>query len=1069
MAAQRCLRGIKDELRNSLAHDGGICVVIEEGALLLAMRLGKRLDGAAWTEPPAGAPLEDWQTRSDVPDWLQPILPPFIGNAPGPAAGKWPQDKISQLATAARDGLLKCPPANNAAYDQDNSATWPELKAEVLIAALAKAQTEIEQFADPELRLRLRVGLQINGVRITGQVLRLSNANLAFSLRLIGCRIDAPLVLSNTRLVTLDLSGSALAGLDASFLRATSSVRLREAFVAAPADFAGASIHGYFDASDALFKPVKAVSDVQGFDADRGMLNLSQASIDNDVHLDRASIWGGLAMRGLTTRRSVFLDEATVLAPMAVLEALAQQLATDDQKSSNKRLKLHDSPCRPYIANTLLEARRRNAEAHIKFAQVEMIERATASDSLFRRLLANSMRARTSAIRGDGMTIGGSLFAHALVANGRVRMKYARINGSLTFRHARLRSIEAVRRTFDDLSLCGAILEASSLHKLAKVRLVTYHAVVGDDVYSKDTLAPGADGNALDLRECRVEGNVLLGAADDREPTMIDGIVRCDRGHFDGEFVCRKVIFNQTLRVVIERPNVNFDVQMTGYLPKEKAAYPNNVEDWRSGLISQLCLNNAYVKDNLLLQNSEGLFGLQAGNLQVGGDLLLGEDPKPTADTLTLQEPALNVRGRFDLEGAEVAGDCYMLFDSKRGPSLEMRFAQVKERLAILPNPVDDSRLAQKLNFSDFLSLRKRAGARLQALRRWAISGNWDTEWQTHRSSHPFIDLRNAVAGQLLHPPPAWPVMGLLRLHGFAYRRGHELGPLAPHPFGLGKGDESPSHRASQKSRFSLIAGGCATALLVLFSFLFTQIWPVLTISIIACMLLWAVYIALPMLQGPSGVETEPMAIDWLRLQDVTLNRYRGSEMLQTRWKLWLKQRKRKGNIVHALEPYTVAVKALREEGRWISANKVERERLIVRASQLSWRLHTVQKLFYKLVQILSGYGFKPARLIFANLFVINLAAYITLRANAAKIVVREPDDPRAMQGMEALAYAADLVIPAFGLDGMKGWKIAVQQPASGWFMFCFDFLHVSGLVLASVLVAALVARVSAIISRFAD
>ncbi len=153
----------------------------------------------------------------------------------------------------------------------------------------------------------------------------LSNARLPFSLRLIGCVIDAPLSLNNCELVTLDVSGSVLAGLDATFLKASGSVRLRRSVVMTPVDFGGARIHGFFDGSDLVIKPFGATPANQGFDGDRGMLNLSQATIDNDIRLERATIWGGLAMRGLKTQRSVFLDEAVLLSPVAVLERLASK------------------------------------------------------------------------------------------------------------------------------------------------------------------------------------------------------------------------------------------------------------------------------------------------------------------------------------------------------------------------------------------------------------------------------------------------------------------------------------------------------------------------------------------------------------------------------------------------------------------------------------------------------------------------------------------------------------------------------------------------------------------------
>ena len=79
---------------------------------------------------------------------------------------------------------------------------------------------------------------------------------------------------------------------------------LRRSYLPAPADFGGARIHGYFDASDAIFMPFGTCPASQGFDGDRGMLNLSESAACewavSNVRVNTVAP-GGIASSGFDT------------------------------------------------------------------------------------------------------------------------------------------------------------------------------------------------------------------------------------------------------------------------------------------------------------------------------------------------------------------------------------------------------------------------------------------------------------------------------------------------------------------------------------------------------------------------------------------------------------------------------------------------------------------------------------------------------------------------------------------------------------------------------------------------
>ena len=307
--------------------------------LLAAMKAGKRIDGIAIAEANRN---QRYPFTGD--SWLKPFLAPFqrakIEGLGGPDTGDVLLANFEMHATAARRRLI-CVPHGAAIVRR------AELEAAIAEAVRLLADPSAPEVT-PQERSNMRHGLQMYGVHVEedsegdGTPMRLANANLPFSLRLIACSFAMPLALSNARMVTLDLSGSAVPGIDATFVTLAGSLRLRRLYASAPLDFTGARVHGFLDGADMLLQPFGPHPSAQAVSPERAMLGLNQAQIDNEIRLQRAQIWGGLTMRGLEAKRSLYLNDAVVLSPLAVLEALAK--GSEFSRSGAAKSEIYDLP-----------------------------------------------------------------------------------------------------------------------------------------------------------------------------------------------------------------------------------------------------------------------------------------------------------------------------------------------------------------------------------------------------------------------------------------------------------------------------------------------------------------------------------------------------------------------------------------------------------------------------------------------------------------------------------------------------------------------------------------------------
>lgn len=487
--------------------------IITSAEIEKALRLGGRIDGSSLVLKRSDARVVFSDERSGV------HRPPYLlaGYQLEPFGERWPDEtephdkehswglrEFERLSLAARAALATIHPgasaagikAAAAAADLDLDA-FPVVFAEDILENLAIVADELgpdqgqRGKAATSEQLAMRGGLQILGCRIRSRALedgvRLVNARLPISLRFIGCVFECPLLLAHCQLVSLDVSGSALTTLDATGLRASGSVYLRRTIVRTPVSFAAAHIAGSFVGSDAVIAPLAPASLITPVNPDHGMLNLSGATIDNEVALERARIWGGLSLRGAVLGRSLDLKHALIMSPLALLEKRLGDLLTEGQKRRRRSQNLPDlaeaietacgmagmdsaiatflhKPDKPVGADSAKfdinqmtpgQMLRRDRDIHpARISALETLEVLNGETDRWRYLTVRTLlklgsRALTSSVRADNLKLDGTLNARGLVAAGQFRMKYAEIRGAVRFEGAVLRSADHVRQTIE--------------------------------------------------------------------------------------------------------------------------------------------------------------------------------------------------------------------------------------------------------------------------------------------------------------------------------------------------------------------------------------------------------------------------------------------------------------------------------------------------------------------------------------------------------------------------------------------------------------------------------------------
>ncbi len=1059
-----------------------------------------------------------------------------------------------------------------------------------ILEALAWAADELgpdqgkEGSAKTAEQLAMRSGLQLIGLRIQNvgrDGLRLFNARLPLSLKLIGCVVEAPVLLSHAKLVSLDLSGSALNCLDASGLSTMGGVHLRRTYVRTPVSFAGARIGGSFDAADGLFTPFGFAFDETDqspaecgagpkgglhpqapLDADHGMLSLSKANVENEVRLQGARIWGGLSLRGARIGRSLFINGTVVVSPLAMLEKWAADTASRYARGATSALA--KDPNRPLIAelkqlgriDRSIAARMHRTVRGLRSGSIaaEILPKATQawSGDAFKLLLMRSARTLTCAVRADGLTVEGSVFARGLTSLGRFRMKYATVMGAVRFEGAVLRAPARSRLVLEvatgiGWSRASPLVGGTWTRPLSPELLKRWLALIADTRMREDWSSERTE-TALDLRETRINGDLSIGDRPDDRPrdapttsarlSQAKAVLSFPRkrrmlaeiyGHADlssmtigGSIVLSGARF-RPIAYGLTSPDAGGDCKGGSQTPGETSGsetrrsgnpairiidrvtwrHEDTLPDdhtarWsaREKRLKIFTVNVAQsrIDGDLDLRASDGIHGLQLLDAEIGGSLMMATKSSGRTDPnyelkdrfmhgfVKCPDRATRVTGLLNLTNLTVKGDTNLVFDPETGPTVRAPMAAFEGRLDVYPqvgslsyqlkaHAEDRKKHLEQGFWLDVCRHRPRrdkkgavvcedCGTRLDAI---------DDDLAA------YIDLRNARATVFSHPPAAWPHPGALSLNGFHYERASDLGPLSPQPADLRQFRTAWARRRLQflwrhhpleRGLVSVAGALVFTSLAVGLSFglwaLLGQALPALewfsgaasigflsSAGLVMLIGAWALTFVgpgprfpIPWVQGKRS-RIRPLAIEYLARQRKSENRFK--------WR---------PSSYHALDSYVTAARALREAGRYISANRVEEQRLRLRTEMLSWRLHGPVKLALRLVGLLAGYGFRLSRAMVALcLLTIVIAHYANHAAESGLLVhgaregvaivptpkpkaqrlpplgpeinalkpVRSPSDaqpvPASPSLRPGLVYALDLLLPVVDFASTREWR----------------------------------------------
>lgn len=1029
-------------------------VTAQARLILESILTNQRLDGAAYALSDARAGVEPLALRPRIPPILEQAALQYPSDAEAArTASSLTLTDLEELSLVARLRLTQHLPPGVDELWRERATAMPTVKAEDLLAAIHAAAAQFDgsapdfhgrQTDDQDAQSRFfdagaqrhsaRRGLQITGCHIEGG-LELVNAQLPFSVRLLGCAIDGAIMADHCRITTLDLSCSAVHGVYATFLRAAGSVRMRRTFSTGPVDFGGARISAVFDASDSVTLPASDPPATEAYVGDRGVFNLSLATVENEVRLRRARIYGGLTLKGATIQRSLFLEDAILRGPLAVLELIAFNKASAPKAfapaahahaGADRVLAeaLHSVPgVTPSAFSAAFKAQADRISLEVlegsvlsALGKAAPSPHADIAPRLLMKLLGESMRGRTSSLRGDGLKVDGSVFARGLRSGGRLRLKYVEVGGGLHLNGARLRASLYVAR-----ALHAAAQQDSTLSRISELMDETYRQ-------AKLREPERDDDYALDVRESTIGGALSVGGTRDsttlsmaaqRLNADLDAAIRArlagDRPVWgdDGEGLAVPPSSERTLivgAIALTGIRIVGDLDLSGVIA--------NVFDWvdetgapatparMPGAQTRHFLRamRAEIGGGMDFRDAIGIDGVDAARAVINGTVLFAEEPRFNGlQWENVQRCARLLSGDIVFAGAHIGGNAVFIFERDAQSSLFLGLAEFKARLSIIPWC-----RAFEMDRADYEAFV--ADPR--------IPNGFEIPARV-----PLVDLRNARAVVFGHPPSAWPYEDGLVIEGFHFERSRTYGPLparrrslptaledhnrywryfAPFyllfrlrsPRALLADMKNPATVSSGKpDRLSQLVVGTGLfalagviAWLVLSAFWGAYIagfargatasFGAVNLSLLALLFL---YVAIkPLLKNrtwPKEADARPLAVDWLRLQRAQLNVYR---VLQRVW---------------PLEPYGQAARLLRAAGRVQSADWVERERMVLRRRTMSWRHHFPARAFLFMADALTKYGFGIARAVAISLFLIGISACLFHQADTCGMILPKADN----------------------------------------------------------------------------
>lgn len=1004
--------------------------------LLTAIRVNKRLDFSDGVLK--GTPT----SRGKLLPPLGPVLTAAFQEFPKSAQGDGEAlitRNVETLSLAARHALMG---GRNEAdpgapiWMRNCASGFAEVKASDICRALSVAARDLESgdFRDAggigNVAGSGRHGLQIVGARIVGN-LDLINLRLPFALRLVGCFIDGPLRLSHANVVTLDLSGSAVRGVFATFLRCR-SVRMRRVFSSSVVDFGGAKIDGVFDASDSVMVPLDEPPAGEAFVGDRGVFNCSLAEISNEMRLSRSRIYGGVSMMGTMVDKSLFMTDAVLRSPVATLETLAYAIhkgsngtnveiasklepsvRAHGEADDNLAAMLHvselkesencrranrglgrckvccDQVCKAveYGYRVAIESLVRHPGLLRSQTRGTRVRSRNAQSTMLRRILNEYQDARISAWRAQGAKINGSIQASGLRAGGGLRLKYLTVHGGLQLEGARLRSPLAVRAGLDSMissldhrnqSWFRRVLDENPRIASDRVHGLGIEGFERSGRWGQQASSVG-HLYAIDLRYAQIHGDVRLGLNDRRNSVRQEMEKLSSLPWAAGdEAVKADAELRRNLELQISRCVA--DGLDTANLDSASGI----VHEHRSRVIGGLHVGSAHVDGEL------DLTGIIANPITARPGV---ESPVPRLPENFLDFSYSTIKRGVDLTASigvvGVCGQYSVLSGPLRFCRMEERVEQPPTRRALLLGG-KVVLVGAKIDGDALFLFDATSGPSLR-LKRSAIGGrlyivprNGDLssevikfdEFQRlptgNEDRDPDIDLRNVTAPVFMHVQKAWPKKGLLQVEGFDYLRARRKGPLSP----AERPEISTGRLVWKKPLFDrnerrwLWALAAVLVAIALASIHASFHWLIVDFANVASVLGWW-NLAL----GAAWCFVVAAAEF---LEKKTIPRPHDAKPRGIAW-LMLQRRRpnphRNGADMFPLQPFLQAARVLSAAGQYEAAQRIELERLRERARIWSFRHNPGLKLSLAAADAFFKYGFAPMRAMGIGVFAVLLSA----------------------------------------------------------------------------------------------
>ncbi len=348
--------------------------------------------------------------------------------------------------------------------------------------------------------------------------LDISALSLAIPLSFIGCVFNMPIIANTCKLGSLDISGSALYGMEANGLKVGGDFYMRRTTIISSISLSSARIRGTFDASDSLIVPFKSFHSRQIDESDHGVVNLSRIVVGNEAHLNRMRAWGGVSMRGARFGRNLYMQNALFVSPLGVL----LKRATTTLVQRNGIPEISEADARYAKISKLLHAFVNNdggenqapqhgssssdrASTESPLIKIETLAGVIPSNenSALSSVLSASIRSRVTSLRADSVEINGCIFAYGALMAGRVRMKFLRASGNVEFAGAILQSGEFLRRSFNNIQ---KFIDKNNIKDERYKTIIGIRNNTGRGFNQVPVFFP--DDFALDIRSSRVGGDV---------------------------------------------------------------------------------------------------------------------------------------------------------------------------------------------------------------------------------------------------------------------------------------------------------------------------------------------------------------------------------------------------------------------------------------------------------------------------------------------------------------------------------------------------------------------------------